>query len=73
MGTKFGKDFSGRPDLCIWLVTIGQEGRDIIGYIKWPWKQGMVGLKKSILACLKWGHQSKNILRPKEDLILAWV
>lgn len=31
------------------------------------------GIKKSILACLKWGHQSKNILRPKEDLILAWV
>ena len=47
MEVKFGKNFSGRPNLGLWVGIIGQEGSNIIRYIKWPWKQTrMVGFKK---------------------------
>lgn len=46
MGVKFGKNVLERLDWCVWLGTVGQEGRNIIGYVKWPWKQRIVGCRK---------------------------
>lgn len=34
MGVKFGKNVLERLDWCVWLGTVGQEGRNIIGYVK---------------------------------------
>lgn len=36
MAVRFGSNFSGRPDWYICLGTIGREGRNITGHIKWP-------------------------------------
>ena len=55
MEVKFGKNFSGRPNLGLWVGMIGQEGRNIIRYIKCPLetdKNSWIKKKKSVLTCL---------------------
>ena len=51
MEVKFGKNFSGRPNTGLWVGMIGQEGRNIIRYIKCPLetdKNGWILKKKRV-------------------------
>lgn len=68
---KFGKNFSGRTNLCIWIGTISQEGRNRTEYGLGSQEEGWDA--ESLLTCLQWGHHPNDVLGLKEDLILVAV